>query len=139
MSGSDAAPLTGNDPAITNNTTNDESHDAEQAEKHHQLNMERKPRDSKGWDGKLRVEKKVVVDGVDQDADPHSDAEESEDEGPPPEQLEADEDLLDDVPVDEEDIDLVHLKISSIPALGLERFTKLKVSQCLLVLLLIVR
>jgi protein phosphatase 1 regulatory subunit 7 len=139
MSGSDAAPLTSNDPAITNDTANDQSHDAEQAEKHYALNMERKPRDSKGWDGKLRVEKKVVVDGIDQDADPQSDAEESEDDGPPPEQLEADEDLLDDVPVDEEEIDLVHCKISSIPALGLERFTKLKVSRCLLILLLIVR
>lgn len=87
-----------------------------------------KPRDSKGWDGKLRVEKKVLVDGKDQDAtDVQTDAEESEDEGPPPESLAADEDLLDDTPADEEDIDLVHFRISSIPALRLERFKQLKV------------
>jgi hypothetical protein len=45
------------------------------------------PRDSKGWDGKLRVDKKAVL------ANPEalSDPENSEDEGPPREEIEADE------------------------------------------------
>jgi hypothetical protein len=101
------------DPAIDANGT----HDAEQKDK---------PRDSKGWDGKLRVEKNVLVSGKDQDAD--SDADDvSEDEGPPPEQLPADEDLLEDYPEDEEDIELVHLRVSNMAALRLERFKQLKV------------
>ena len=84
-----------------------------------------RPRDSKGWDGKLRLTKKGV-----EPSDPAtvSEPEESADEGPPPEQLAADEDLLDDMDPDEEDIDLVHFRISSIPALRLERFKKLQVS-----------
>lgn len=102
------------DPAID---ATGQSHDAENKDK---------PRDSKGWDGKLRVEKNVLVNGRDQDAD--SDAEDvSEDEGPPPEQLPADEDLLEDYPEDEEDIELVHLRISDMAALRLDRFKKLKV------------
>jgi protein phosphatase 1 regulatory subunit 7 len=94
------------------------------------------PRDSKGWDGKLRIDKKALQ-GEEVPADgAHSEAEESEaeDEGPPPEQISADEDLLDDVPEDETEIDLVHCRISSIPALRLERFTKLQVSSPPLVL-----
>ena len=85
------------------------------------------PRDSKGWDGKLRVDKNVLVQGRDQDA-AESDPEVSEDEGPPPEQLPADEDLLEDYPEDEDEIELVHLRISNMAALRLERFKKLKVS-----------
>jgi protein phosphatase 1 regulatory subunit 7 len=84
------------------------------------------PRDSKGWDGKLRVDKNVLVQGRDQDA-AESDPEVSEDEGPPPEQLPADEDLLEDYPEDEDEIELVHLRISNMAALRLERFKKLKV------------
>ncbi|PSN73843.1 protein phosphatase PP1 regulatory subunit sds22 [Corynespora cassiicola Philippines] len=88
-------------------------------------NKDHRPRDSKGWDGKLRVGKAALAgDGQDEGAE--SEAEVSEDEGPPPEQLAADEDLLEDVPEDEDDIDLVHFKISSIPALRLERFKKLR-------------
>ncbi|KAF2677825.1 L domain-like protein [Lentithecium fluviatile CBS 122367] len=92
---------------------------------HEARNKEDRPRDSKGWDGKLRLDKSVLVDGP-HEPGAQSDAEESEDEGPPPEQLAADEDLLDDFPEDEDEIDLVHLRISSIPALRLERFRKLK-------------
>merc|ERR1711939_698971 len=50
----------------------------------------------------------------------------SDPDAPPVEQIEADEDLLDDYPLDSEDIDLIHCRISSIPALKLERFTKVK-------------
>jgi protein phosphatase 1 regulatory subunit 7 len=92
-----------------------------------------RPRDSKGWDGKLRLEKSVQVDGHDKDApsdpeasDDDTDKEGEKDSGPPPEQLAADEDLLDDWPEDEDQIDLVHMRVSSIPALRLERFRKLK-------------
>lgn len=88
-----------------------------------------KPRDSNGWDGKLRVDKNVLVNGKDQDA-AESDPEVSEDEGPPPEQLPADEDLLEEYAEDEEEIELVHLRISSMAALRLERFKKLKVRVC---------
>lgn len=46
-----------------------------------------KPRDSNGWDGKLRVEKKAVL------ANPEalSDSEYSDENAPPMEQIEADE------------------------------------------------
>lgn len=101
------------DPAID---VDGETHDAEKKDK---------PRDSKGWDGKLRVDKSVLVNGRDQDA-AESEPEVSEDEGPPPEQLPADEDLLEDYPEDEEEIELVHLRISDMAALRLERFKKLK-------------
>lgn len=82
-----------------------------------------KVRDSQGWDGKLRVPSKQAVL-----ANPEalSDPDYSDDEAPPVEQIEADEDLLDDYPLDTEDIDLVHCRISSIPALRLERFTKVE-------------
>ena len=97
--------------------------------------QDHKPRDSKGWDGKLRLNKSVQLDGphgAGADSDPEASEDEDADKnkdknaGPPPEQLAADEDLLDDVPDDEDQIDLVHLRISSIPALRLERFRKLK-------------
>jgi protein phosphatase 1 regulatory subunit 7 len=98
---------------------------------HEHDNEDHKPRDSKGWDGKLRVDRTVVVK---QPADPNapvqSDAEESEDEGPAPEELAADEDLLDDVPDDEDEIELVHCKISDMSSLKLERFKQLKVRTC---------
>lgn len=86
-----------------------------------------KPRDSKGWDGKLRVDKSVLVDGP-HEPGAESEPEVSEDEGPPPEQLAADEDLLEDYPEDEEEVELVHMRVSSMPALKLERFKKLQVS-----------
>lgn len=116
MTDSDNAPHIELDAAATNS---DRTHDLEK--------KDHKPRDSKGWDGKLRVDKSMLVDGP-PDLGAESEPEVSEDEGPPPEQLAADEDLLDDVPEDEDEIELVHMRISSIPALRLERFNKLKVT-----------
>ncbi|KUJ08832.1 L domain-like protein [Mollisia scopiformis] len=78
------------------------------------------PRSSSGWDGKLRVEKKLEL------ANPEalSDPEYSDDENVVPgETIDADEDLLDDYPLDTEEIDCVHARISSISSLKLERFT----------------
>lgn len=112
---SDRSPHIALDPSSTNAS---ETHDSEK--------KDHKPRDSKGWDGKLRVDKSVLVDGQ-HEPGAESDPEVSEDEGPPPEQLAADEDLLDDCPEDEEDIELVHMKVANIPALRLERFKQLKV------------
>jgi protein phosphatase 1 regulatory subunit 7 len=84
-----------------------------------------KPRDSHGWDGKLRiVPKQAVLANPEALTDP--DYSDPENVSVPVEQIEADEDLLDDYPVDAEDIDLVHCRISSIPALRLERFTRLE-------------
>ncbi|KAE8451108.1 hypothetical protein EG329_004780 [Mollisiaceae sp. DMI_Dod_QoI] len=77
------------------------------------------PRSSSGWDGKLRVEKKLEL------ANPEalSDPEYSDDENIiPGETIDADEDLLDDYPLDTEEIDCVHARISSIPSLNIERF-----------------
>jgi len=111
----DDAPHIAIDPSTTDVTAPE--HDAEKKDD--------RPRNSKGWDGKLRVDKNVLVDGRDRDAD--SEVELSEDDGPPPEQLPADEDLLEDYPEDEDEIELVHMRISSMPALRLERFKKLKV------------
>ncbi|KAF2803598.1 L domain-like protein [Mytilinidion resinicola] len=79
------------------------------------------PKDSKGWDGKLRVERHPVITNPEALSDP----EYSDEDAPPVEQINADEDLLDDVEEDEEDINLVHFRISSIPALRLERFKKI--------------
>jgi protein phosphatase 1 regulatory subunit 7 len=88
-----------------------------------------KPRDSKGWDGKLRVDKlSLSEEPKDPTVEIQSDPEASEDEGPPPEQLPADEDLLDDTPEDEEEIELVHCKISDMSSLRLERFKQMKVT-----------
>jgi protein phosphatase 1 regulatory subunit 7 len=121
---------------------------------HKEEKQDNRPRDSKGWDGKLRLPRKsengASPEG-DEDTEDESEGEgeggeannadgagESEDggkgkvrvereEGPPPEELEADEDLLEGVESDEEDLDLVHCKIQRIGALGLERMKKLKV------------
>jgi protein phosphatase 1 regulatory subunit 7 len=105
------------DPATTGTTlTHEEDKD------------ENKPRDSKGWDGKLRVDKSVVVKyPADPNAEVQSDPEESEDEGPPPDEIQADEDLLDDVPDNEDEIELVHCKIADMSSLRLERFKQMKV------------
>ncbi|OCK82981.1 protein phosphatase 1 regulatory subunit [Lepidopterella palustris CBS 459.81] len=80
------------------------------------------PRDSKGWDGKLRLEKRAVLTNPDTLSDP----EYSDEDAPPVEQIEADEDLLDEYEDDEDEINLVHCRISSIPALRLGRFKKLE-------------
>lgn len=95
---------------------------------HEQDKDDHKLRDSKGWDGKLRVDKlSLSEEPKDPAVEIQSDPEESEDEGPPPEQLPADEDLLDDTPEDEEEIELVHMKISDMASLRLERFKQMKV------------
>jgi protein phosphatase 1 regulatory subunit 7 len=81
----------------------------------------KKPRDSNGWDGKLRVGPKQAIL-----ANPEalSDPDYSDEDAPPVDQIEADEDLLDDYPLDTEEIDLVHCRIKSIPSLRLGRFSK---------------
>ncbi|TIA45635.1 L domain-like protein [Aureobasidium pullulans] len=76
-----------------------------------------------GWDGKLRLDKnkKAVL------ANPEalSDPEYSDEDAPPVAQIEADEDLLEDEdPETEQEIDVQHSRVSSIPALHLERFKK---------------
>ncbi|KAL6713786.1 protein phosphatase regulatory subunit Sds22 [Lecanora helva] len=81
-----------------------------------------RPHDSKGWDGKLRVDRRAVVTN----AEILSDPEYSDEDAPPVDQINADEDLLEDYELDSDDIDLVHCRISSIPALRLERFTKVQ-------------
>ncbi|EXJ90095.1 adenylate cyclase [Capronia epimyces CBS 606.96] len=78
---------------------------------------------SSGWDGKLRMPpRNAVLTNPEALSDPDY----SDPEAPPVEQIEADEDLLDDYPLDTEDIDLVHCRISSLVALKLERFTNAK-------------
>ncbi|TKA73561.1 hypothetical protein B0A49_04089 [Cryomyces minteri] len=78
------------------------------------------PRSSSGWDGKLRVDKKATL------ANPEalSDPEYSDEDAPPVDQIEADEGLLDDLPDDTDEISLINCRVTSIPNLGLERFTK---------------
>ncbi len=79
------------------------------------------------------MDKSVVVKyPADPNAEVQSDAEDSEDEGPPPDEIQADEDLLDDVPDDEDEIELVHCKIADMSKLKLERFKQMKVRQPLL-------
>jgi protein phosphatase 1 regulatory subunit 7 len=80
------------------------------------------PRDSKGWDGKLRLEKRPVITNPGALSDP----EHSDEDALPVEQIEADEDLLDEYEDNEDEINLIHCRITSIPALRLERFTKLE-------------
>ena len=81
------------------------------------------PRDSQGWDGKLRLPpRQAVITNPEALSDPDY----SDKDAPPVDQIEADEDLLDEYPQDTEDIDLVHCRITSIPALRLERFTKVE-------------
>ena len=77
-----------------------------------------------GWDGKLRVPpKQAVLTNPEVLSDPEN---YSDEDAPPPETIEADEDLLDDEDPETEEIDLVHARISSLPALKLERFSKVK-------------
>ncbi|PQE18818.1 phosphatase 1 regulatory subunit SDS22 protein [Rutstroemia sp. NJR-2017a WRK4] len=78
------------------------------------------PRSSSGWDGKLRVEKKLELANPEALSDPEYSDEENV---VPGEVINADEDLLDDYPLDTTEIDLVHARISSIPSLKLSRFT----------------
>ena len=78
-----------------------------------------------GWDGKLRVDK-AELNGMNMQSPPPSEGEDAPEETFQGEQINADEDLLDDVPPEETDIDLNHCRIVSIPALHLERFPKLE-------------
>ena len=80
-------------------------------------------RDSRGWDGKLRhPSTQAVLSNPEALTDPDY----SDKDAPPVEQIDADEDLLDDYETDTSDIDLVHCRITSIPDLHLERFTKVE-------------
>ncbi|RHZ51539.1 putative protein phosphatase PP1 regulatory subunit Sds22 [Aspergillus thermomutatus] len=79
-------------------------------------------KDSKGWDGKLRVEPKATITNPEALEDPDY----SDSDAPPVEEIEADEDLLEDEDRETQEIDLVHCRITSIPALRLERFPKLQ-------------
>ena len=121
MTEPNSAPHPESDPAVTTDANGTRDQDTD----------DHKPRDINGWDGKLRVDRMTLSD---EPRDPHaqvlSDPEVSDDDGPPPEQLAADEDLLDDVPDDEEDIELVHCKISDMSSLRLERFKQMKVCHC---------
>ncbi|KAI0467208.1 hypothetical protein F4859DRAFT_279593 [Xylaria cf. heliscus] len=77
--------------------------------------------DSKGWDGKLRVDRSALVHNPEAFSDP----EYSDDENVlPGEQIGADEDLLDDEDPESEDISQIQSRIASIPQLHLERFKK---------------
>ncbi|CAL8583517.1 protein phosphatase regulatory subunit Sds22 [Xanthoria parietina] len=78
--------------------------------------------DKNGWDGKLRVGKKAEI----VNAEVLSDPDYSDEDAPPVEQILADEDILDDYEKDTDEIDLVHSRISSIPALRLDRFPKIE-------------
>ncbi|GFF29773.1 protein phosphatase 1 regulatory subunit SDS22 [Aspergillus udagawae] len=79
-------------------------------------------KDSKGWDGKLRVEPKATITNPEALEDPNY----SDSDAPPVEEIEADEDLLEDEDRETQEIDLVHFRITSIPALRLERFPNLQ-------------
>lgn len=97
--------------------------------------------DKSGWDGKLRVGKQATL------ANPEAleDSDYSDEDAPPVEQIDADEDLLEGEDPEAEvctspplliripcsltsiqEIELLHSKITSIPALHLERFQNLK-------------
>nr|POE59112.1 glucokinase [Quercus suber] len=92
------------------------------SENNDQITKSNAPHSKSGWDGKLRVNKQATL------ANPEalSDPEYSDDDAPPVDQIEADEDLLDGEDPDTEEIDVQHSRISSIPALRLNRFTRLR-------------
>ncbi|CAI7620409.1 unnamed protein product [Penicillium manginii] len=100
-------------------------------------------KNKEGWDGKMRVEPKAVITNP----EALEDSDYSDPEAPPVEEIDADEDLLADEDVNTEvcwlegapmvsklgvvgrsliEIDLVHCRISSLSALHLERFEKLR-------------
>ncbi|PSS08575.1 hypothetical protein M430DRAFT_186971 [Amorphotheca resinae ATCC 22711] len=92
---------------------------SDDAEAHDNSKSGETPRSSRGWDGKLRVEKKLELANPEALSDPeYSD----EEQVLPGEEIDADEDLLDDYPSDTEEIDCVHSRVSSIPSLRLDRF-----------------
>ncbi|OLN81769.1 Protein phosphatase 1 regulatory subunit SDS22 [Colletotrichum chlorophyti] len=77
-------------------------------------------RNSKGWDGKLRVQRTAVLANPEVLSDPESDDENVL----PGEELPADEDLLDGEDPSTDELIVSHARVSSIPALRLDRFTK---------------
>ncbi|KAI0405766.1 hypothetical protein F4802DRAFT_560626 [Xylaria palmicola] len=77
--------------------------------------------DSRGWDGKLRIDRSALI----QNPEALSDPEYSDDENVlPGEEIKADEDILEDEDPDTTDISLNQSRVASIPSLRLERFTK---------------
>ncbi|KAL0935196.1 protein phosphatase pp1 regulatory subunit [Colletotrichum truncatum] len=84
-------------------------------------------RNSKGWDGKLRVQRTAVLANPEVLSDPESDDENviageelPADEGKP----KLSPNLLDGEDVDTDELIVSHARVASIPALHLERFTK---------------
>ncbi|WQF87345.1 Putative U2A'/phosphoprotein 32 family A [Colletotrichum destructivum] len=77
-------------------------------------------RNSKGWDGKLRVQRTAVLANPEVLSDPESDDENVI----PGEELPADEDLLDGEDPETDELIVSHARVSSITALRLERFQK---------------
>lgn len=75
-----------------------------------------------GWDGKLRVQKQATL------ANPEalSDEDYSDEDAPPVDQIDADEDLLEGEDPEAEEIDCQHSRVSSMTALRLDRFKRLK-------------
>ncbi|KAI0169153.1 protein phosphatases PP1 regulatory subunit sds22 [Hypoxylon sp. FL1284] len=76
-------------------------------------------RDSKGWDGKLRIDRNALLQNPEALSDPDYSDEENV---LPGQEISADEDLLDDEDIDTDEISLTHSRVASIPALRLERF-----------------
>ncbi|KAI1360759.1 hypothetical protein F5Y08DRAFT_39080 [Xylaria arbuscula] len=80
-------------------------------------------RDSKGWDGKLRIDRSASIQNPETLSDPeYSDTENVL----PGEEISADQDLLDDEDPDTDDLTLIQCRISSIASLRLERFKQVK-------------
>ncbi|KAL2112734.1 hypothetical protein VUR80DRAFT_6616 [Thermomyces stellatus] len=87
------------------------SHDAEAGQR---------LKNDKGWDGKLRVDRATLAN-----PEALSDPEYSDEENVlPGEEISADEDLLDGEPPDTDEIIVIQSRVSSIPALRLDRFKK---------------
>ncbi|KAK0291096.1 protein phosphatase regulatory subunit Sds22 [Friedmanniomyces endolithicus] len=85
------------------------------------------PQSKSGWDGKLRVNKQATLANPEALSDPDY----SDEDAPPIDQIEADEDLLDGEDFESEaratlGIDIQHSRVSTIPALHLERFKRLR-------------
>ncbi|KAI1331326.1 hypothetical protein F5Y16DRAFT_359571 [Xylariaceae sp. FL0255] len=78
-------------------------------------------RDSKGWDGKLRIDRNALIQNPEALSDPeYSDG----DNVLAGDEIGADEDLLNDEDASTEYINLTHSRIASIPALRLDRFNQ---------------
>ncbi|KAI1422603.1 hypothetical protein F5Y12DRAFT_607090 [Xylaria sp. FL1777] len=80
-------------------------------------------RDSKGWDGKLRIDRSASIQNPEALTDPDYSDSENVVRG---EEINADEDLLDDESPDTDEINLIQSRIASIPNLHLERFRNVK-------------